>query len=348
VYQQNPYQQQGFGGQFQNQQANPSQSFNANQQINQGQQSVLQEQDLANVVLNELKRVAREYTTAVLEANNLETRQTFQFLLQKALHDQAILYQQIQQMNGYGEIPIASQQDIQQELHNQSHSAPQLHAFVQQNQIGSLSAQSQQQNQVQNQQQNQQTQGMGQQQAFQTSQIPSTSPLYPYGIYGQASITNTGTQMPSQSSGNNVSQGFGQNQGAGISTSVGMGTGSGAMGTGAATGTGTMGWGTSSGAGTSTGMGSGAGSSTGTGTSTGMGSGTGTSDFGSGHVSSNQGHQTQSSSSASHNHPSSGYYASSDPDQSEQKLGSSSETGNPKSIGRKVSLNRNAGSKYSF
>jgi spore coat protein CotF len=194
--QQNFYQQQGYGG----------------QQSHQGMQGHLQEQDLAHLTLSELKRVAREYTTAVLEANNMQTRQTFQFLLQKTLHDQGILYEVMQQTVGYGEIPTVSQQDIQKELQKQSHSASQLYGFVQQNRFGSLGGQNQMQNQPQNQMQNQpqnqtfafnqQPQGMGQQQNFQQSQSQSNSPLFPNGNYGPSSpISSTrGISTASESS----------------------------------------------------------------------------------------------------------------------------------------------------
>jgi spore coat protein CotF len=197
--QQNFYQQQGYGG----------------QQSHQGMQAHLQEQDLAHLTLSELKRVAREYTTAVLEANNMQTRQTFQFLLQKTLHDQGILYEVMQQTVGYGEIPTVSQQDIQKELQKQSQSASQLYGFVQQNRFGSLGGQNQMQNQPQNQMQNQpqnqtfafnqQPQGMGQQQNFQSSQSQSNSPLFPNGNYGPASPINyTSSQAPSSTKGNST------------------------------------------------------------------------------------------------------------------------------------------------
>jgi spore coat protein CotF len=178
--QQNFYQQQGYGG----------------QQSPQSMQAHLQEQDVAHLILSELKRMAREYTTAVLEANNMQTRQTFQFLLQKTIHDQGILYEVMQQTVGYGEIPTASQQDIQKELQKQSQSASQLYGFVQQNRFGSLGGQNQMQNQMQNQQQNQnfnynqQPQGMGQQQTFQPTQSQPNSPLFPNGNYGPSSPIN--------------------------------------------------------------------------------------------------------------------------------------------------------------
>jgi spore coat protein CotF len=199
--QQNFYQQQGYGS----------------QQSLQGMQAHLQEQDLAHLILSELKRVAREYTTAVLEANNMQTRQTFQFLLQKTLHDQGILYEVIQQTVGYGDIPTAPQQDIQKELQKQSQSASQLYGFVQQNKFGSLGGQNQMQNQPQNQLQNQpqnqtfafnqQPQGMSQQQTFQPSQSQSqsNSPLFPNGNYGPSSPINyTGPQTASSTKNNST------------------------------------------------------------------------------------------------------------------------------------------------
>jgi hypothetical protein len=320
LYQQNPYQQ-GFGGQesFQGQQANPNQQFNGNQQMNQGRQSYLQEQDLANLILSEFKRVARGYTSAVLEADNQQTRQVFEFLLQQTLHDHAFLYQQVQQINGYEDIPLVSQQDIQKELQKQSHTSPKLYSFVQSNQIGSFVGQGQQQyqmpnqqqsqmrnqmrNQMQSQQQNQgnmptqQFQGMGQQPAFQTGQMQSAPPHFSQGLYGQS--------PPS----------YDQASGMGTGTAVGSGS---AMGTG-----------------TGTGMGPGSDSVS----STGMGSGTGTPGFGTG----TGGGMTAGTGNGS---PSSD--TSFEPAKSDQQSGSFSETGIRKSFGRKASLNRNESSKYSF
>ncbi|MBP1965858.1 spore coat protein [Paenibacillus aceris] len=108
MYQQNPYQQQ------------------------QQQQVHLQEQDLANLVLSELKRSAGEYTTAVTEAVNPQIKQTFQTLLSKTLQCHATLFQEIQKL-GYYEVQPADQQQLQQELQKQSQTAAQLQSFVQQN-----------------------------------------------------------------------------------------------------------------------------------------------------------------------------------------------------------------------
>jgi spore coat protein CotF len=112
MYQQNPYQQQ--------------------QQQQQQHQVLLQEQDLANLVLSELKRSAGEYTTAITEAVNPQIKQAFQTLLLKTLQCHATLFQEIQKL-GYYEVQPAEQQQIQQELQKQSQTAAQLQSFVQQN-----------------------------------------------------------------------------------------------------------------------------------------------------------------------------------------------------------------------
>jgi spore coat protein CotF len=96
------------------------------------QQSVLQDQDVANIVLSECKRIAREYATAALEANHPAIRQTFQTLLQKTLQDQAQIYTIISQMNAYGDVKEASWQEIQQEIQKQMQKVGQLQTLVQQ------------------------------------------------------------------------------------------------------------------------------------------------------------------------------------------------------------------------
>lgn len=92
----------------------------------------LNEQDTANLVLSELKRAAREYTTAALEATHPVIRQTFAGLTQKTLQDQAELFDVLSQINGYGSISMATQQEVQQELQQHIRKAEQLHSVVQQ------------------------------------------------------------------------------------------------------------------------------------------------------------------------------------------------------------------------
>ncbi|MCD1260773.1 spore coat protein [Paenibacillus athensensis] len=119
MYQQNPYAGQSFGTQ--------------QSQQGQGQQVYLQEQDLGNFILSELKRTAREYATATLEAANPQIRQLFQSLLQQTLNAQAQVFQELQKLNGYNDIQPAQQQQLQQEVQKQSQTAAQLQSFVQMN-----------------------------------------------------------------------------------------------------------------------------------------------------------------------------------------------------------------------
>lgn len=188
MYQQNSYQPQGYGSQ----QYQPSQG---------GQQQVyLQEQDLANFVLSELKRTAREYTTATLEAANPQIRQAFQTLLQKTLQDQVAVFQEIQKLGGYDTQP-ADQQQLQQEMQKQSQTAAKLQTFVGQNlsRAGGASASAsasgyQQANQVMAQQQQQQSPSMSQNQSqiaalqqapFQPVPTISSS-AFPNAVYSQS------------------------------------------------------------------------------------------------------------------------------------------------------------------
>ncbi|RTE03988.1 spore coat protein [Paenibacillus whitsoniae] len=105
-----------------------NQSFS--QQIEESQLD-FQDEDYADFVLNELKRSAREYATAALEAANPQIRQTFQNLLQRTLEDQATVFQEIQKLGGY-QIQQASQEQILEELQKQSQKASKLQSFVQQ------------------------------------------------------------------------------------------------------------------------------------------------------------------------------------------------------------------------
>ncbi|UUZ91146.1 spore coat protein [Paenibacillus sp. P25] len=96
------------------------------------QHTHLQEQDWGNLVLSELKRTAREYATASLEATHPAIRQSFVTLCQKTLNDQWELYNVLSQQNGYGQVHMATQQEVQQELQRHFQKAEQLHSFVQQ------------------------------------------------------------------------------------------------------------------------------------------------------------------------------------------------------------------------
>ncbi len=159
------------------------------QQQHQQQQVDLEDLDFANFVLSELKRSAREYTTAALEAANPGIRQTFETLLQKTLDDQALVFQEIQSLGGY-QIQQAEQQMIEQELQKQSQTALQVQSIVQQHVSRAASASFTQQDRssessTQSQQQHQQQSQSQQPQSYQTASHQSEQPYQQRQPYSQ-------------------------------------------------------------------------------------------------------------------------------------------------------------------
>ncbi|MBP1157740.1 MULTISPECIES: spore coat protein [unclassified Paenibacillus] len=182
--------------------------MNSQQTGTQAQPYHLNEQDTANLVLSELKRAAREYTTAALEATHPAIRQTFANLTQKTLQDQAELFDALSQINGYGSISMAAQHEVQQELQQQIRRAEQLQLLVQrsiQSEYASANAQ-QQQMQQQSYPSNQPFQQTG---SYQTG----------YGSQGQpasaASFYGTGGGFSSY-----PNQGYGSSGASGISQGI--------------------------------------------------------------------------------------------------------------------------------
>ena len=88
------------------------------------------DEDLANVILAELKRTAAEYTTALTEAQNPQLRHTLQTLLIKTLHDQARLFDWLRSMNLYEAPTPAPIQELQKSVQSkqQAWSKLQQHA----------------------------------------------------------------------------------------------------------------------------------------------------------------------------------------------------------------------------
>jgi spore coat protein CotF len=202
------------------QQQQPMSNRMSMQQQHTHPQDHLQEQDLANLALSELKRTATEYSIAILEASTPAARQTFQTLLQKTLHDQSLLYSFISQSLGYGDVKEASQQDIQQELQKQHQKMEQLKSLVQ----ASVSASSgyqqmgsyQQQQQPYSQTQTTQS-GMGAMQPMnQQSQYGGMMDKYPQAASSSSSHTGYGAGSQagrSQTPQPTHMQGLGYNQG---------------------------------------------------------------------------------------------------------------------------------------
>lgn len=100
----------------------------------------MEEQDQANVILSELKRIAAEYTTAALEANHPQVRNQFTALLNQTLKHQAELYEAIRSQNAYGSIPMATGQEVQAESQKQIKAASKLRALVHQFTSGTVNA----------------------------------------------------------------------------------------------------------------------------------------------------------------------------------------------------------------
>ncbi|MDR6553519.1 spore coat protein [Paenibacillus qinlingensis] len=177
---------------------------NSHQQ-HQGQQVDLEDLDFANFVLSELKRSAREYTTAALEAANPGIRQTFETLLQKTLDDQALVFQEIQSLGGY-QIQQAEQQMIEQEIQKQSQTALQVQSIVQQH-VSSAASMSQAEQQYQQRQPYSQQQGQAnhqnQAEAVHQAPTPTARPAF--------QPVNYANQYPNAAYSNQ--QGRGQSQG---------------------------------------------------------------------------------------------------------------------------------------
>lgn len=94
--------------------------------------SLLQEKDWLNTVLCELKRTAREYTTAVTESNDQSLRQVFTNLLNSTLTLQGQLFQLMKQQNMYSASSPALSQEIQKQVQQLQQSGKQAFQFAQQ------------------------------------------------------------------------------------------------------------------------------------------------------------------------------------------------------------------------
>ncbi len=82
----------------------------------------MREQEMLKVILDLLKQGAREYTTAVTEANCPNVRQTMQRLLHETLAEQADCYQIMSRQGWYPAADTANRQDVHKavQMHRQS------------------------------------------------------------------------------------------------------------------------------------------------------------------------------------------------------------------------------------
>lgn len=126
--------------------------------MNNNQNSLLTEEDLAGTVLGDLKRVVREYATAATESTCPTVRQMFTDLTNKTLTMQGELFTAMQQCNMYNTSSPAPQKEVTKQLNSYKSTQQQTQTWLQQANVTS------QQANLANQQVNQQ----------QTSQMPSS------------------------------------------------------------------------------------------------------------------------------------------------------------------------------
>ncbi|MDF2653066.1 MAG: Coat domain protein [Paenibacillus sp.] len=95
-------------------------------------QAIMQDQDLLYTVLCDLKRTAREYTTAATESNCATVRTTFKNLLNQTLQQQEQLYEFMKQQNMYNTSSPALKQEIDKQIKQYQQDLNQTNQFVQQ------------------------------------------------------------------------------------------------------------------------------------------------------------------------------------------------------------------------
>lgn len=96
------------------------------------QNSILTEEDLANTLLADLKRVVREYATAATESNCPTTREMFTNLLNSTLTMQGQLYTAMQQNNMYEAPAVAPKKEIDKQLQSYTSKQQQLQGLASQ------------------------------------------------------------------------------------------------------------------------------------------------------------------------------------------------------------------------
>ncbi|MHA6485296.1 spore coat protein [Paenibacillus sp. strain BS8-2] len=100
--------------------------------MNQQQQSILSEEDLASTVLSDLKRVVREYATAATESTCPDMRQLFTKLLNNTLAAQGQLFTAMQQSNMYNTASPALRQELDKQSQQYKQTQQKTKQFLQQ------------------------------------------------------------------------------------------------------------------------------------------------------------------------------------------------------------------------
>ncbi|WP_428910258.1 spore coat protein [Niallia sp. Krafla_26] len=97
------------------------------------QTPLLQEKDIVYSYLADLKRSAREYTTAATEANCPVVRQMFEQLLQGTLNLQSQTYQLMSQQGWYNTSSTATNMEINKQIQTYQQTQMQTNQLIQQN-----------------------------------------------------------------------------------------------------------------------------------------------------------------------------------------------------------------------
>lgn len=92
----------------------------------------LTEDDLASVVLDDLKRCVREYATAATESTCPKTRQMFTDLLNSTLKMQGEMFTVMSQNNMYEAASVAPQKEISKQIQSYTSMQQQTQSWLQQ------------------------------------------------------------------------------------------------------------------------------------------------------------------------------------------------------------------------
>ncbi|NGM82973.1 spore coat protein [Paenibacillus sp. 7124] len=92
----------------------------------------MQEEDLLNIILADLKRTVREYATAATESNCQTVRRAFNDLTMNTLRIQGDLYMQMSQLNMYQAPSKALRQELDKQIQSAHQTQQKARQFAQQ------------------------------------------------------------------------------------------------------------------------------------------------------------------------------------------------------------------------
>lgn len=96
------------------------------------QAGFMQDKDLLNIILADLKRTVREYTTAATESSCPTVRRMFNDLTMDTLRLQGDLYNRMQEMNMYSAPAKALRPELDKQISSTQQAQSKLRQFIQQ------------------------------------------------------------------------------------------------------------------------------------------------------------------------------------------------------------------------